>query len=566
MVEALPVDLFHWLVASVPILILLVLLVRYSWSAHTAAVMGMFGASAIALTVFQAPLFAYAVAVGKGIWDAVFVLYVVWPAVLMYLVTERAGALYTLRVKIQQFSSNDLFLVLAFGWLFASFLQGVVGFGAPIAIVAPLLLALGVRPIYAVAIPLIGHAWNNNFGTLAVGWFAADSVAPFEAPVETALQTAIIHVVPIVAGGVAIAWLYGRWNGVRHGLPMIVVVGAVQWIGLMAVAIYSPFLSGFLAASAALVVLYPLSRWHRYDQQHEPFERPAMEESMSRDAATDGGEPLEDEEDVDEEEPDPIMGLTEAFLPYGVLLVVALVVAFPPVEELLAQFEVGFPFPAIETGYLEQEAEDPYEPFAILTHPGSIILVGVLFGYAQFRSRGYYDEWQNVTERFPHVEEEGTIYDGLKENAIPASLSIILLIIMAIVMVETGQIAVLALGIAAVLPPTAYLFASNGIGVLGAFITGSNTASNIMFSPLQDGTADELELPQWSVLASQMTGGAVGNAISPSNVVLSTGTVGIVGEEGGVLWITPPWVALGFVFVGLPMVGVSGYIFIGGGT
>ena len=562
MSEALPVDVFHWIVASVPILILLVLLVRYRWSAHTAAVMGMFGASAIALTIFQAPPFAYAVAVGKGVWDAVFVLYVVWPAILMYLITERAGALYTLRVRIEQFSSNDLFLVLAFGWLFASFLQGVVGFGAPIAIVAPLLLALGVRPIYAVAIPLIGHAWNNNFGTLAVGWFAADSVAPFEAPVETALQTAIIHVAPIIAGGIAIAWLYGRWNGVRHGLPMIVVVGAVQWVGLMAVAIYSPFLSGFLAASAALVVLYPLSRWERYDQQHDPFERPAMEESMSRDVATDGGESTEDEE---EEEPDPVMGLFEAFLPYGVLLVIALVVALPPVEDFLAQFEVGFSFPAIETGYLEQEAESPYEPFAVLTHPGSIILLGVVFGYALFKRRGYYDEWRSVMETSPHVEEEGSIFDGLKENGVPASLSIILLIIMAIVMVETGQITVLALGIAAILPPTAYLFASNAIGVLGAFITGSNTASNIMFSPLQDETAGELDLPQWTVLGSQMTGGAVGNAISPSNIVLGTGTVGIPGREGDVLRITLPWVVLVILLVGALTVLVSGFVFLGGG-
>ncbi|ADD06579.1 L-lactate permease [Natrialba magadii ATCC 43099] len=560
MAEALPVDVFHWAVASIPILILLVLLVRYRWSAHTAAVISMLGASAIALTVFQAPLFAYAVAVGKGVWDAIFVLYVVWPALLMYLVTERAGALYALRVEIQQFSSNDLFLVLAFGWVFVSFLQGIAGFGAPIAIVAPLLLALGVRPVYAVAIPLIGHAWNNNFGTLAVGWFAADSVAPFEAPVETALQTGIIHIAPIIAGGIAIAWLYGRWEGVRHGLPMILVITAAQWIGLMTVAVYSPFLSGFLAGTVALAVLYPLSRWERYDQQHEPFERPAMEESMSRDVATDGGEPTEEED-----EPDPIMGLVEAFLPYGVLLAIALVVALPPVDTVLAQFEIGFPFPAIETGYLEQEAADPYEPFAILTHPGSVILVGVIFGYGLFRSRGYYSEWRDVMETSPHVEEEGTILDGLKENGVPASLSIILLIIMAIVMVETGQITVLALGIAAVLPPTAYLFVSNGIGVLGAFITGSNTASNIMFSPLQDETAAELDLPQWSVLASQMTGGAVGNAISPSNIVLGTGTVGIPGEEGDVLRLTLPWVAIVIVLVGILTVLVSGFVFLGGG-
>ena len=55
-------------------------------------------------------------------------------------------------------SRNTIFLVLAFGWVFASFTQGIAGFGAPIAIVAPILVALHVKPVYAVVIPLIGHA------------------------------------------------------------------------------------------------------------------------------------------------------------------------------------------------------------------------------------------------------------------------------------------------------------------------------------------------------------------------------------------------------------------------
>lgn len=92
-----------------------------------------------------------------------------WPALLLYRVGDRAGAFVALREGIERFSRNELFLVLAFGWVFASFLQGIAGFGVPIAVVTPLLLALGVRPIYAVLIPLIGHAWANMFGTLAVG-------------------------------------------------------------------------------------------------------------------------------------------------------------------------------------------------------------------------------------------------------------------------------------------------------------------------------------------------------------------------------------------------------------
>ncbi len=155
---------------------------------------------------------------------------------------------------------------------------------------------------------------------------------------------------------------------------------------------------------------------------------------------------------------------------------------------------------------------------------------------------------------------------SLLKNGVPASLAIVILVVMATVMVDSGQIRVLALGIAAVVSGTMYLFLSNGIGVLGSFITGSNTASNILFAPLQNETAAALDLPQWSVLGAQMTGGAFGNAISPSNVVLGTGTVGIVGDEGKVLRKTLPWVVLVALIVGVFTVLISGFVFMGGGA
>jgi lactate permease len=60
------------------------------------------------------------------------------------------------------FSRNELFLVLAIGWVFASFFQGIASFGAPVAVTAPLLIGIGVRPVYAVIIPLIAHVWAKQ--------------------------------------------------------------------------------------------------------------------------------------------------------------------------------------------------------------------------------------------------------------------------------------------------------------------------------------------------------------------------------------------------------------------
>jgi lactate permease len=116
---------------------------------------------------------------------------------------------------------------------------------------------------------------------------------------------------------------------------------------------------------------------------------------------------------------------------------------------------------------------------------------------------------------------------------------------------HVGFTEVLAQGIADVSPPAVFAFVAVFIGVLGAFMTSSNTASNILFAPLQSETAATLEgLSQAQVLASQSTGGAIGNAIAPANVVLGTGTAGATGQEGEVLRYTLVWSVIAAVLVG----------------
>jgi lactate permease len=81
------------------------------------------------------------------VWDAIFILYVIWPVLLLYQVTKQARAYDALRQGIARFSPNEPFIILALSWVFASFLQGIAGFGAPVAVVVPLLIAIGVKPV-----------------------------------------------------------------------------------------------------------------------------------------------------------------------------------------------------------------------------------------------------------------------------------------------------------------------------------------------------------------------------------------------------------------------------------
>ncbi|MDD5702904.1 MAG: L-lactate permease, partial [Dehalococcoidales bacterium] len=343
----LPVDIIHWIIALLPIAVLIVFLVGLRWKGIEAGPLGMLAAGLIALLVFRTPLPTLAVAGGKGLWDAVFILYVVWAALLLYLVTVRAGAFDVLRRGFLSFSRNELFLVLAIGWVFASFFQGIAGFGAPIAIAAPLLIGIGVRPIYAVVIPLIAHTWAKMFGTLAVGWLAMLNVTDVQDPTSTAVETAILLWLVNLLGGLAVAWFYGKMAGLRHGLPMILIISAIHGgvqLGFMYV---NPILSTFIAGTLALVALYPLSRWKRYSEPAtEITERPAMMDQ--KDHQRTGAEAS----DAEPGDGGSKMSLGLALFPYAFLTVTALLgLVVPPVNDFISQFTIGLPFPAVETGY-----------------------------------------------------------------------------------------------------------------------------------------------------------------------------------------------------------------------
>jgi lactate permease len=532
----LPLDPIHWLIAMAPIAVLLVLLVAFHWRGIEAGPAGMITAAIIALLVFQTPFQTLAVAAGKGIWDAVFILYVVWTALLLYLVTLRAGAFEALRRGFLEFSRNELFLVLAIGWVFSTFFQGVAGFGAPIAVTAPLLIGIGVRPIYAVLIPLIAHTWAKMFGTLAVGWLAMIRVADVIDPLTTAVQTAILLAVVNLLGGLAVTWMYGKMPAILHALPMIIIISIIHGGVQLGMMYLNPVLSTFTAGTLALIALYPLSRWQRYAEPAEGIpDRPAMSD-----------EPIGSKKpETDQAGPRTQMGLGLALFPYLFLTVIAILASgVPPVTAFLSQFQVGLPFPAVETGYgITIAAADPYSPFAPLTHPGTFVLLTSLVALLVYRAQGYYD---------PKRYQGPGLVRNLIADSVPSSIAIASFLTMSKMMDHSGQVSVLAQGIASVATVPIYAFAANWIGILGGFMTSSSTASNILFSPLQSQAAEALPgLSQSAVLAAQGAGGTVGNVIAPANIVIGTGAARIAGQEGAILRRALPWTIMAGVVTGL---------------
>ena len=529
-----PVDLLHWLLAILPIVALLVFLVPLRWRAPEAGPMAMFTAAIVALIAFRTPWKTLAVAGAKGVWDAIFILYVIWPALLLYHVTKQAGAYDALRQGIAKFSRNELFIILALSWVFASFLQGIAGFGAPVAVVVPLLIAVGVKPVHAVAMGVLAHAWARFFGTLGVGWLALLRVANVEDVVRAAYESALLILIPTYLGGLLVVWIYGRGPAVRHAWPLVLILGTILGVGQLLVAFVSPELSTFLAAAVALIALYPLSRWKRYGEPIQGIpERPAMAEkpvSAQSEAA-------------------PVMSLSMSFLPYAVLTAVTLsVLLIPPLNAMLRQFQFGLPFPAVDTGFgIHNAAVARYAPIAVFTHPGMMLLITSVVVWLVYRAGGYYGAWAQR-----HKPE--SMGSALLVDAVPASVPVIAFLVTSRILDHSGQVLTLAYGIAAASPPLVYAAIASVIGALGAFMTSSSTASCVLFGAVQSSVAELHGMSQSTIIAAQAAGSAYGNAIAPANVVLGTSIAGVKGQEGAVLRITMPWTVLVAVLTGVATV------------
>jgi len=318
--------------------------------------------------------------------------------------------------------------------------------------------------------------------------------------------------------------------------PLVLIIATIQGVGQILTVPIDPILAAFLPATAALIALYPLSRWSRYREPAQGItDRPAMREDAH----------------LDEAGAEPPMGTLGALAPYGLLTVLALGASLiEPLRAWLNQPMFGFAFPAVVTGMgISTPAAEQYSPLHMFAHPGATITVTALATWSVFYVNGYFTQWKLRSDKnLPGV------LSGLIGSAVPASVPIIAFLILASIMKLSGQNTMLALGIAAIAPAYVFAFLANGIGILGAFITSSSTSSQVLFSELQVNLAKAKGLPEATILAAQSAGGAIGNAIAPANVVMGASTTGINGQEGAILRKTLPWTLMAFVLTGIATV------------
>jgi lactate permease len=237
------------------------------------------------------------------------------------------------------------------------------------------------------------------------------------------------------------------------------------------------------------------------------------------------------------------MTLAQAFIPYLVLTGVTLfVLLIEPIKSYLEQFRFGFAFPLTQTGYgYTNIATAAYSPIAPLTNAGLFLLLSAVIGFTYYRSKGWIQSGWGTKLLVRSIRK-----------TIPSAIAILGFVVMSRIMSGTGQTVVLAYGIAAVLGQT-YMVLAPLIGMLGAFMTSSNMASNILFSEFQMTTATLMKLNTALILGAQTAGGAIGGTISPGNIIMGATTAGVIGQEGKILRRVLPIALSMALFIGIIM-------------
>lgn len=518
-----PLTIFNVLLAAAPLLLVLYLMIGRHWGGEKAGPAGWLAALLIAIFAFGANGQLLVVASGRALLLSLFVLYIIWMALLLYNVVNEAGAIKVIGQELPGVAPDRPGQALLIAWLFGSFLQGASGFGVPAAVAAPLLVGLGFQANIAVAAALVGHAWAVTFGSLGSSFISliAATGLPGE---ELASAAALMLAVCCLGCGLAVLWAAGGRAALRRRwvflLVLSVVMGGMQWA--LAVAGFWT-LAAMGAGLVGLLVGIAEFRYSIFDLGFLRYRGSERRVGARLDWPR----------------------LSRALAPY-LILVVVIVLGQLAFDKPLNVVKLNLNFPAVMTSFGWETPAGTGRSISLFGHAGALLLYASGLSYLWFHWRG--------TLQTDHPYRGRVIVRKTVRGSVKSTISVVALVAMALVMEHAGMTQLLANALS---QNTGALFPviSPFIGALGAFMTGSNTNSNVVFGQLQLQTANALQLSVAVILAAQTAGGAIGSSFAPAKVVVGCSTVSGA-DDGQVLKLATLY-GLGIITV----VGVLAMIF-----
>jgi lactate permease len=508
------------LVAALPLLVLAVLLAVVRAAPWKAAVAGAATAFVLAWLVWRMP-FALALSAAThgmafGLWP---ISWVCLNAVFFYNLTVASGDFDVIRRSLARLTEDRRIQALLVAFCFGALIEGIAGFGAPVAISASMLAGLGFDPVAAAVLALLANTAPVAFGSIGIpvvtlGGLLAPILGMDVEATTRALSATVGRQLPffsIAIPGYLVVLLAG-WRKTVEVLPAVAAAGLSFAVVQFATSNFvGPELTDILASLASLGAVALLLRvWKPRDVWRG-----------------DGGQSA-----PREERRDPPARIARAFGMYAILVVVVLGLQLASSAGLKnVKLEFAWPgaystvdgraVPVVNREPPITAASSPYPlayRFDFLTSAGSLVLVASAAAFFVMLAFGA-----------PPAAFGITFARTLRQLKLPI-VTIAFILSIATVMNYAGMTSSMALSLAetGVLFP----FFSAFIGMLGVFLTGSDTSSNTLFGPLQATTAKVSGLDPILMAATNSSGGVMGKMISPQNLSVGAAGVGAVGREG----------------------------------
>ncbi|UUV99636.1 L-lactate permease [Vagococcus luciliae] len=479
-------DLLKTFVAIIPIVWLILSLGVFHIRGDLACMIGFVGTIILSIVGFGFS-FVHSITAGlEGVMMAFWpIIYVIVSAVFIYNISKESGGMDTIMSMLTSLTKDMRILVLLLAWGLGGFLEAVAGFGTAVAIPASILVMLGMEPIKAAVVCLIANTSPTAFGAVGLPVTTLAKVTGLDVVQVSYFVAVQLFVLIMLIPFVLVYITDGRGMKAFKGggvLPATLLAGLTFAVPQIFITKYmGPELPSIVGSLVCLLTLVIITKIQKNGAENE------VESSTST--------------------------KVKAWLPF--IFVFFLIIfsssLFPSINSALASVKTSL---HIYNGPNAKPLDIDW-----LSSPGTLIfLASFLGGAIQGLSFG---------------KMVAILWDTIKQLG-KTIITVCSIVGLSKVMGYSGMIDTIAVTLVALTGPF-YPVISPIIGVLGTFITGSDTSSNVLFGDLQVQAANTLKINPYWLAAANMAGATAGKMISPQSIAIATGATGLDGEEGIIL-------------------------------
>lgn len=479
-------------IAALPLVVVLVLMGGFRKGGLVSSACGLGTALLLALAVWGMPasLMAWSVVFGFA-YAAWSILWLVFAALWLYNLAVGTGSFDLLRQWMKENASGDACVqAMLVAFCFGALLEGSAGFGAPVAITAFLLVGLGFETRKAVVASLLANTAPVAFGALGVPIVALAGVTGLDIMKLSAMVGRQLPILSLLLPAYLALMIGGR-QGLRRSWPAALVAGVSFGATQFLVSNYwGPYATDVISS---LVSIFTLTSFLR-------FWSPAI--ATDADTAS------------------PKMASSDAFsawIPWATLSVVVVLWTY---LKAAAHGQVNLTIPQLHQGVFITLYHKPYaavfafQPLAT----GTGVVVATLLTAVLLRATP------------KQMRESGG--KALRQLGLPG-VTVLFIVGLAYLYNYSGM--AFTLGAAVAGAGRAFPVVSSYLGWVACFLSGSDTASNLLFGNLQVAAAAQLHLNPVLLAATNSSGAVTGKMISPQNIAIGVTTVGLIGQEGRIL-------------------------------